>query len=195
MEFIFFRVDGRINRAILHARQGRSLLCHCHMSMRRRASSFLQRANFTRWKEKEGNRKTSRQPRQLKTCYSVICYDWDKWFSEDISSHMLKALKEKFIEIDFIRYNIGIASGGEEWGKRTKRQKIEKNTVQRSYSRKPVIFVSARCSKFRGQFSGSSRHVGLEDTNFQNEVLLDLTFFSPFFNNVPCSVNPNFFFF
>lgn len=93
---------------------------------------------------------------------------------------MLKALKEKFIEIDFIRYNIGIASGGEEWGKRTKRQKIEKNTVQRSYSRKPVIFVSARCSKFRGQFSGSSRHVGLEDTNFQNEVLLDLTFFSPF---------------
>lgn len=108
---------------------------------------------------------------------------------------MLKTLKEKFIEIDFIRYNIGIASGGEEWGKRTKRQKIEKNTVQRSYSRKPVIFVSARCSKFRGQFSGSSRHVGLEDTNFENEVLLDLTFFSPFFNNVPCSVNPNFFFF
>lgn len=39
---------------------------------------------------------------------------------------MLKALKEKFIEIDFIRYNIGIASGGEERGKRTKRQKIEK---------------------------------------------------------------------
>lgn len=48
VEFIFFRVDGRINRAILHARQGRLLLCRCHMSMRRRASSFLQRANFTR---------------------------------------------------------------------------------------------------------------------------------------------------
>lgn len=86
IEDLFFLGTGSMmtDKSILHGRQGRLLLCRCHMSMRRRASSFLQRANFTRWKEKEGNRKTSRQPCQLKTCYSVICYDWDKWFSEDI---------------------------------------------------------------------------------------------------------------
>lgn len=39
---------------------------------------------------------------------------------------MLKALKERFIEVDFIRYNTGIASGEEEGGKRTKNKKKKK---------------------------------------------------------------------
>lgn len=42
---------------------------------------------------------------------------------------MLTALKERFIEIDFIRYNIGIASGEERERKRNKKKPSNDLTV------------------------------------------------------------------
>lgn len=42
---------------------------------------------------------------------------------------MLKALKERFIEVDFIRYNKGIASGEEEGGEKEQKTKKKKKEI------------------------------------------------------------------